>query len=181
MTDNQITLPEELRKLLRYEPETGRLFWLPRPADMFATKRAFSTWNALYAGAETFTTPNEKGYLTGVIFGRIYRAHRVALAIHTGAWPADEVDHINGVKSDNRLKNLRKATHAENSRNRGVHKDNSSGVKGVCWHKVKKKWHAVIMCDRSRVHLGYYDNINDAAEAYAKAAIKLHGDFARLS
>lgn len=180
VTDKRIPSPEELRKLLRYEPETGKLFWYERPRALFETKRHFSIWNVRYAGKEAFTAIDRNGYKYGSIHGVLYRAHRVIWAIQTGQWPLDQVDHINRSRTDNRWFNLREATNTENCRNVSFKKTNTSGIKGVSWNTKLGRWVAQISCDRKKIHLGYYYDINDAAAAYATAAKKYHGDFSRL-
>jgi len=80
------------------------------------------------------------------------------------------VDHINGNKIDNNLKNLRWATHKQNGQNSKIRKDNTSSVKGVCFNKYHNKWHARIKIDGISIHLGYYDNLEDAKEVRIKAA-----------
>lgn len=88
-------------------------------------------------------------------------------------------DHGNGNTLDNRRLNLRIATHAENTRNRGKHSNNSSGFKGV-W-QVRGKWRAQIMADRKLKHLGYFATAELAHSAYRAEAERLHGDFARVA
>ena len=90
-------------------------------------------------------------------------------------------DHINGDKLDNRRCNLRPATNQQSGCNRSKQKNNTSGYIGVCWDKQRKKWMAQIKVNRKHIHLGRHDDIEDAARAYNKAAIKYHGKFARLN
>jgi len=162
---------EELRNLLRYDPETGKLFWLPRDASLFKTERSYKTWNARFANKPAGGLNNE-GYVLIKLSGRMFRAHRVAWAIHHGAWPADHLDHINGDRVDNRMVNLREATNRENNKNQKLRCDNTSGVVGVYWDKRSAKWWARIKVDRKSIHLGYFDSIEDAAAARAEAEIK---------
>lgn len=157
--------PELLRKLLRYDPETGKLFWLNRPLGLCASKRAQNTWNTKFSGKEAFKAKKGSGYLTGAIFDRTFLAHRIIWAISTGAWPVGEIDHINGVRSDNSIENLREVTRSENSRNMKKYSCNTSGVNGVSWNRQAKKWVALIKAGGRQEHLGYFDNIADAAEA----------------
>jgi len=89
-----------------------------------------------------------------------------------------DVDHANGNGLDNRRANLRIATKAENGRNRGPNRNNTSGYKRVCWHKGAGKWLASIQVDRRQISLGLYDDPVDAALAYDLAAIEHHGEFA---
>ena len=91
------------------------------------------------------------------------------------------IDHINHNGLDNRRENLRICTRAENSRNRGKQKNNTSGYKGVCWYKRDKKWRAQIKKDSKKIHIGYFDIIEDAARAYDAKAKELFGEFAHLN
>lgn len=108
--------------------------------------------------------------------------HRVILARMLGRSlsPGEFVDHIDMNALNNIRSNLRLATQAQNERNRRKHRDNTSGYKGVGWHKYHKKWSAQIGVDGKVVYLGYFDTAELAYAAYCAAAKKYHGDFARL-
>ena len=171
--------PELLRKLLRYEPGTGKLFWRERPVELFsdgkhAAEHSCRAWNARYSGNEALTSDDGKGYRQGKIFDRLHSAHRVIWAIETGAWPVDEIDHIDHDRSNNRFSNLREVTRQENMRNSSFSKRNTSGVTGVSWNKMAKKWHASITADGRQRHLGYFRCIT-AAIFVRKAADIEHG------
>jgi hypothetical protein len=170
--------PELLRKLLRYEPDTGKLFWRERTREMFATKNSFGTWNTKFANKEAFTAKDTKGYLQGGINGSLFKAHRVAWVVFYGAWPKKQIDHINCIRDDNRILNLREATNQQNGFNRNAPSSNTSGFKGVHWNKKDKKWQAHIRVSGKRKHLGYFDCPEVAAAAYEVAAQKYHGQFA---
>ena len=90
------------------------------------------------------------------------------------------IDHINGSGLDNRKANLRPATVAQNAWN-SKKRNPRSGYKGVCFAKDKGLWRAAIVCNRKRIHLGYFKNKTDAAKAYDKAARKFHGEFASVN
>jgi hypothetical protein len=162
---------EMLRKLLRYDPNSGKLYWLVRARDMFANDRACSVWNARYAGNEAFTCLNAYGYYHGRIFRSAYYAHRIAWALATGWSPVAEIDHINGDRSDNRLINLREVSHALNARNAFMRLHNTSGHNGVVWHKAGQKWLARIRIDGVEHHLGSFSCIEDAIAARKSAQI----------
>jgi hypothetical protein len=164
-------------RLLRANFNTGKLYWLPRTPDIFeeekhTRERTCSKWNARFAGKEAFSTRHTKGYLSGAIFGRGYRAHRVLWLLHTGKWPSSQIDHINGDKADNRLVNLREVTNEENSKNQKIRVNNTSGVHGVFWNKRNKKWQAMIGISGGRKHLGFFAEKEDAATARKAAEIK---------
>lgn len=174
---------EMLRKLLRYEASTGKLFWEKRAVNLFndgkqPVEMTCFHWNRTWAGKEAFTANDGNGYKQGRIFGKSYRAHRIIWAIAYGYWP-DEVDHINGVRSDNRICNLRDVDRTSNCRNLSVRSNNTSGVVGVSWDKTYKKWHSRIR----DVHIGYYDEFDDAVEARRAAELKygFHPNHGRLS
>lgn len=176
---------EDLRKLLRYEPETGLLWWKKRPVSMFRNGgngriSNAEIWNGRFADKEALTAVNADGYLTGYVDGRPYRAQRVIWAMMTGAWPEDEVDHEDHDRANNRWVNLREATNAENSKNQSMRSNNTSGFLGVHWHKRDKKWQATIRADGKTKHLGSFKHIDKAITARKAANIKygfhrLHG------
>ncbi len=97
----------------------------------------------------------------------------------TGEWPADQIDHINRIRSDNRWSNLRAATPQQNTAN-SFRVDNTSGKKGVTWNKQAGKRQAQICVNGKNYHLGRYNDIEDAAVAYSNIAKILHGEFAHL-
>lgn len=123
--------------------------------------------------------PMKSGYrLLSVKKRRIY-AHRAIWCMMTGDWPVFEIDHANGVKSDNRWCNLRAATRTENARNQGKTKKNTSGFKGVSFHTRVGRWRAVIETRFGHKHLGYFDDKETAFEAYQWAAQHYFGNFAK--
>ena len=172
--------PETLRKLLRYEPETGKLFWRVRDQSFFEDGKNTAThncaaWNRRYAETEALTAINDQGYRIGSIFNKSYRAHRVAWAMHYGTWPDQEIDHTNGNRLDNKIENLRCVSSTENSRNKAIHKNNTSGVCGVYFCKRDKKWAAVIyLSNNQKKFLGRFQSIQDA-HAARKDAEKKYG------
>lgn len=107
--------------------------------------------------------------------------HRQVLDVHDGSGPHLYVDHINGNRADNRRSNLRLATKAENMRNRGRTKANTSGFKGVSYHAQSSKWRAYIKTNYKQLYLGLFEDPREAAKAYNEAALMLHGDFACLN
>jgi hypothetical protein len=172
--------PQWIRKLLRYDAETGKLFWLPRPREMFTSDRIFGCWNARYAGQEAFTAMTH-GYFTGAIMDKSFRAHRVIWAIQTGAWPKNEIDHINRDRADNRWSNLRQATREENARNQGSVSKTSSKYRGVSWSSRDRVWRAQIQEAGRNRGIGSFRSEIEAALAYDAEAFRLFGEFACLN
>lgn len=157
---------DELKQTFDYNPETGNLIWkIPG-----ARRRKVGE----IAGCKT----NEGRILIG-IHRRIYKAHRIIWAIQTGEWPQNHIDHINGNPSDNRWANLREATNSQNMQNVGKIKSNTSGYRGVGWHKKAQKWRAYININQKTHHLGLFNTKEEAKTAYEEARKKFHGEFAR--
>lgn len=142
----------EALRALGYDPETGRI-----PSQRAGTDR---------------------GYAQVWIETRYYRVHRVAWAVMTGAWPEFHIDHINHDKLDNRWSNLRQATNIQNMQNSRVTCKSRSGVKGVHWCPDRKRWGAWICVNRKRIGLGRFKTIEEAREAYERAARLHFGEFA---
>lgn len=163
--------PAALRELLRYEPDTGRLFWLPRPRCYSSSNRQHNAWNAKWAGREALTATSKKGYRYGTVLTHGARAHRVAYAIFHGEWP-DQVDHIDGDPANNRSNNLRSVTAKVNQRNMKRQERSTSGVTGVYRCKDTNRWRARIVVDRVQIHLGRFDSIEAAASARKAAEAK---------
>jgi len=157
-------IPANVAQLLHYDPKTGLLTW----------KVDYRRNRHKARAGDTAGTLHDTGYLR--VLG--LQAHRIAWAIAYGD-PGDmQIDHRNGQKSDNRLCNLRLADRAENSTNRRVHKNNTSGFTGVTWCNRLESWTAHIQVRNRRVYLGSFHAIEDAAAAYRKAAELHHGEFA---
>lgn len=112
-----------------------------------------------------------------VITNKTILMHREIL----GAKKGDIIDHKNGDPLDNRACNLRLCTSKQNSRNSKIHKNNTTGYKGIVLHKPTGKYHSRIVLDGKKLSLGYFDNPVDAALAYDKKALELFGEFAFLN
>ncbi len=171
MTTKRLPPPELLRQLLRYEPETGELFWRERDPSLFKKEKDCSAWNKKYAGTKAFKS-TVLGYKSGNIFNTPYKAHRIAWCIYYGEDPKLPLDHINGNAADNRIRNLRKASPQENMQNRKLQSNNRSGVLGVCWCEPMAKWKAYIKSQKANIHLGYFEDLGDAVSARKAAEVK---------
>lgn len=159
MAKHKLPTLEQLRKLLRYDPDTGKLYWLER-TDGSLVSRAF---NGRTAGNEAGTP--YLGYIKIRLNGKTLYAHRLAWAMHYGEYPDGQIDHINGMPSDNRIVNLRCVTHQENMKNIKRYANNKSGKTGVFFHAGKSKWEAYIKVMKKRIHLGCFESFEDAANA----------------
>lgn len=153
---------EHLRQRLRYEPETGKLFWLAHESQR-------PQWSSRFAGTIAFNSLSENGYLKGVVNNITLKAHRVAYAIYHGIWPNDDVDHINGIRTDNRINNLRVVSRTENMRNAKRYKCNKTGVTGVYWNKALQKYEAKIQVNKKQIFLGVFRTKELAAQARLNA------------
>lgn len=151
---------ERLKELLEYDPGTGVFTW--------RVDRGSAKTNSVAGCGDGY------GYLRIRVDGRAYKAHRLAWLYVHGEFPPDQLDHVNRVRTDNRISNLRPATHAENKQNYSKRRNNTSGVTGVYWHKRSGKWRTEIMLNRRIFCLGYYNTIEEAAAARAAAKAKLH-------
>lgn len=158
-----------LRQLLRFDRDTGKLFWKVRSRSFFPSNRACSIWNSRYSGKEAFTHMDKGGYLMGRIFNVLYRAHRVIWAIVHGVWPTDNLDHIDHNRSNNRIENLRLANNSANGMNASLSRANKSGFCGVYFHRKTKKWWAFLTVKRKRTHIGVFNSRSDAIKAREKA------------
>ncbi len=157
---------ETLLSLVDYNPETG----------VFTSRVARKT---LKPGG-TCGCATREGYIKMGINGTPYYSHRLAWFYVHGEWPEHSIDHANGNKSDNRLENLRVASHNDNNRNRCLTKPPKSGFKGVHWFPRTKRWRARISVNHKLVELGYFLDPCEAHKAYCEAAKRLHGEFAKF-
>lgn len=165
--------PELCRQLLRYEPETGKLFWLRRTPDQHPHNASRALWNGQFADKEALTFINHNGYYSGNVKSVGFLAHRVAWAIYYGEWPIFGLDHINGNKTDNRIANLREADHRENGKNTKLTSRSRFGVLGVGFVDRVGRWKAFINDENGLKHLGYFSTFHDAVAARKDAERRL--------
>jgi hypothetical protein len=158
---------ERLKQCLSYDPETGEF-------------RALMTVGARQAGSVA-GSKHPKGYIAITVDGHRQLAHRLAWLYVYGVFPQGDTDHIDGVKTNNRIANLREATRSQNMANLGALKSSKSGIRGVRFYARTGRWVSCIKANGKSVHLGYFATAEGAAQAYREAAIRLHGEFARAS
>lgn len=159
---------EYVKSVIDYDPETGKFYWKK------------SLRGGAVKGRECFNEING-GYYRGSVGGIRLKAHAVAWAIENGFWHAGLLDHINGDRLDNRISNLREATHKQNAWNRKG-RNTTSVYKGVYWFKRDSKWKVSIGgLDGKKIHLGMYTDEVEAAKAYDCAARILYGEYARTN
>ena len=145
---------KELQEILDYNSNTGVFMWRKQ-------RRGIKTNVPL-------GTDNGFGYLRITVLGKSYYAHRLAWFYMQNEWP-DQIDHINGKKSDNRLENLRNVTVQQNNQNKlKAQKNSDSKVLGVSWHKKASKWQAHICIYKERKYLGLFKSVEEAYKAYLK-------------
>jgi hypothetical protein len=162
-----------LKSILHYEPDTGIFTWRYRERLDFPHQKHLATWNTRFAG-RIAGSDNGKGYLTAQISRVHYRCHRLAFLYMTGSMHLEEVDHINGIRNDNRWNNLRAVSRFQNMANQKRRHNNTSGVTGVSWNRKALLWEASITTAKKQFYLGGFAD-KDAAIATRKAAEKDHG------
>lgn len=161
-----------IRKLLSYDEATGLLYWRKRDESLFKTKRSCNAWNTRNATKRAFTSKSDTGYHQGSIFDKNMLAHRVIWCLKTGGWPENDIDHINGDRTDNRWNNLRSVTRSENCKNAARPNNNKSGRTGTHFYKRVGKWVAYIRINGSQHHLGYFETQDQAVRARIEAEQK---------
>jgi hypothetical protein len=154
-----------LRELISYDPETGIFQWKTRRRGRLLSG---------HVGDRT-----RSGYLRVGISYQRYLLHRLAWLYMTGEWPKQEIDHINGIRDDNRFANLREATVAQNRANMRMRSSNRIGVKGVRWRADCSMWEARICKNYKKISIGYFGSPQEAHTAYMAKARELFGKFAR--
>ena len=146
--------------------EDGKLFWKKSGSGITVGQ---------IAGTKT-----SDGYFETWIKGKRYGNHRLIFMMFHGYFPL-QVDHIDGVRTNNFIENLRAASQEQNQQNAKIRKDNVSGVKGVHWYKKYNKWNAMCQTNKKRQNLGYFDTIEEAEKAVKSYREQHHGEFARHS
>lgn len=160
--------PDELARLIKYDPQTGRCVWNIR-------RSGGGRVGSIAGGLDG------DGYWRIGIYGRQYLRSHLAWYLTHGEMPKTDIDHIDLCRSNDAIANLRLATRRQNIANSGLRSTNTSGRKGVYWCKQTGKWKARIRDGKRHIYLGIFHDVNDAGAAYERAAIEMYGEFSRLS
>ena len=173
MADKDYISPAILKQFVSYDEKTGALMWLfQKELTHFKTPKGRNIFNARFAGKPAFATKLSDGRLTGSLCKKRYLAHRAAWAIWHGSWPKNQIDHINGDPSDNRIVNLRDVTVQENRMNLRRPDKNKTGVIGVSKDPEYDLYRATIGVGKKHIHLGRFKTIDEAAIVRRAAEIK---------
>ena len=157
---------KKARELLRYDPLTGEFRWNPRSGRQ-------GSWCNLDRPAGHIS--KQSGYLTIRIDKKLHQAHRLAWLLHYGEWPPQHIDHINGLRLDNRIGNLRSVPNAINRQNmRSPRADSQTRVQGVTLDKRRGTFFARIRLNGRSIHLGSFAHADEAHVAYINAKRQLH-------
>lgn len=147
--------------IFRYDNNTGKLYWLVLPKCHRPDGEAGSK--------------EKDGYVRVKFRQKHIPIHRIIWDMNNPKdmlEPGEEIDHINHVRTDNRIVNLRKASNTENSRNASIGSNNTSGAVGVWFEKRRNSWVAEIKVDRRKIHIGQFENFEDAVAARKAAEVK---------
>lgn len=150
-----------VRKVLDFDPETGVFTW--------KVSRGGKSRKGAVAGYQ-----NRLGYWHVTCLGMEHKAHRLAWLYVNGRWPRDQLDHINGIRNDNRITNLRECSREENYQNKAPYRNNTSGFTGVMWHEPNQAWLARIGVGGRKLCLGYHASPEAAYSAYLEAKATHH-------
>lgn len=155
----------ELKLLFSYDPDTGAIHWIAKGKGMIKKKAAGTLLHS--------------GYLGICVGSKRWQAHRIAWALHNDQWPKDQIDHINGIKTDNRICNLREATNSQNGKNLKLSKANKTGIAGVCWSERYQNYRSYIKVDHKQKYLGTFKTLDEASKARHEAEDKYFGEWKR--
>jgi hypothetical protein len=164
-----------LYECFELDADTGTLVWKMRPLHHFTSPQYQKRHHTVHAGTEVGNISSQ-GYRVVCVTWEGTRLqwsqHRIVWAMHYGQWPTKALDHIDGNKTNNVITNLREVTDKENSKNRRISKNNTSGHMGVFLDKRSNKWRAEIRVSGISIGLGTHPNIEDAIAARQAAEIK---------
>ena len=169
-----------VRDLLDYNPITGHLRWRTRDRKWFSSDRAWRTFNTRFANKPALTSTNTSGYFQGPFLGKHELAHRLIWVWMTGDIP-DEIDHKDGVRTNNKWVNLRNVCRSTNAKNHARQRNSTTGFTGVGFSEEHQKYRARITFEGKRHHLGLFTTPKEAAKAYdlAKRSFGFHDNHGR--
>lgn len=157
---------EDIIEIFDYDPQ-GFLIW--KHSKQGRTKKV--------SGSQ-----DKSGYSRVCIDYQRYMVSRIIWIFHNGDIPGDhEIDHIDSDPTNNKIENLQLVNKAQNRQKRRAMRNNTSGYRGVSYNKSKSKWFATICANGTRIRLGYFNDLEEAARAYDRASIQYHGDFANTN
>lgn len=155
----------DLKLILKYHKSTGIFTWKDRSN------------RSKKKGGDEAGSLSGCGYIDIKINGFSYKAHRLAWLYVYGSFPEKNIDHKNGIRHDNRWRNLREATPKENMWNRSILPNNKTGRKGVSIQTINGKYRAHARWEGKQISLGVYETIEEAGNAYHDFAKNNHGEF----
>lgn len=160
MKNTELIGVEALSSFLSYDSTTGIVTWKTDHNSRAKKGQEFGTSHS----------HRRTSYKQANLLGKCYQVHRVAWALHYGAWPVGQIDHIDHDGLNNRIENLREVSTTDNCRNRRRRRDNKSGVTGVTWCNNTKKWKSEIRVNRRLIYLGVFRSVEEAAKARLAAS-----------
>jgi hypothetical protein len=166
---------EYLRECFNENFDTGILTWKERPLEHFYNEHSYYAWLTRWSNKQAGTKDTKGGIQIKVRYhSTLYLvfAHRIIWALKTGSWPKFYIDHVNGIRSDNRFENLRECTLAENAQNQKLFSNNTSGYRSVSWSNTKKKWK--INTQIRGLHRLTFDDPAEASKVYLDARAKVY-------
>jgi len=168
---------EKVHELFEYRD--GELFWKKRPVTDFLSEHDANQWNSKHAGTRAGCY-GKKPYVYTAIGHKNIAIHRLIFLMQYGYLPK-MIDHADGNPRNNKIENLREATPLQNQRNQKLPSHNTSGFKGVIWHKKLNKWMVKIKVNKIQKYFGIYEDIELADLVAQEARNKYHGNFARFN